>query len=332
MPSATRRRILRAAIASVGALTYAGAAWRAAPAHAQASTARTVPLAQNLHVLRVGDTNVVARTGAEGTVLVDGASAESSDALLEAVAALPAGGPVHTLFNTHWHPEQTGSNERLGRAGARIIAQENTRLWLTTDITYPWDGKHFEPLPAIAQPNETFYEEGELDSGVRYGYLRHAAHTDGDLYVHFPGANVLAVGDAASGAGWPFVDWWTGGWIGGIVGTMELLLALTDAETRVVPARGRILQRRDLEMQFEMYNTIYERLARLLNSGRGPDEAVAARPTEEFDAVMGPSEVFVRRAFESLWAYLSPDARVPGSRIEPQKLARSRPQTLEFTT
>jgi hypothetical protein len=57
-----------------------------------------------------------------------------------------------------------------------------------------------------------------------------------------------------------------------------------------------------------MYNVIYERLARMLNAGRGPDEVVAARPTAEFDAEMGPPDEFVRRAFESLWAYLSPDA------------------------
>ena len=250
----------------------------------------------------------MAQTGSAGTVLVDGASAADSDTLLDAVAALPGNAPVTTLFNTHWHPEQTGSNERLAAAGATIIAQENTRLWLTTDITWPWNGQRFEPLPEEAQPNLTFHDEGTLDSGVSYGYLRHAAHTDGDLYVHFPAENVLAVGGAASGAGWPLVDWWTGGWIGGIVGTMELLLALTDVETRIVPAHGRVLNRSDLEIQFAMYNTIYARLSGLLNSGRGPDEAVEARPTEEYEAEMGPSEEFVRRAFESLWAYLSPDA------------------------
>ena len=281
------------------------------PREARAQTGSgvaTQQLGDNLHVLTVAGNNIVAQAGPNGTVLVDGATAADSQALLDAVAALPQGGPVTTLFNTHWHSEQTGSNERLAAAGATIIAQENTRLWLTTDITWPWNGQRFEPLPEAARPNLTFYDEGELDSGVRYGYLRHAAHTDGDLYVQFPRENVLAVGGAASGAGWPLVDWWTGGWIGGIVGTMELLLALTNADTRIVPAHGRVLTRSDLEAQFEMYNTIYARLAGLLNSGRGPDEAVDARPTQEYDAEMGPSEEFVRRAFESLWAYLSPDA------------------------
>ena len=126
---------------------------------------------------------------------------------MKAVAGLPGGGPVHTIFNTHWHPEQTGSNEPLGKAGATIIAHENTRLWLTTDVTWPWNGQRFKRLPKIAQPNKTFYTTGKLDSGVRYGYIPDAAHTDGDLYVYFPKQNVLAVGDAVSGQGWPVVDY-----------------------------------------------------------------------------------------------------------------------------
>ena len=135
---------------------------------------------------------------------------------------MPGGGPVHTLFNTHWHPEQTGSNEQLGKAGATIIAQENTRLWLT-QTSLALERPDVQELPKIAQPNKTFYTTGKLDSGVRYGYISDAAHTDGDLYVYFPKQNVLAVGDAVSGQGWPVVDWWTGGWIGGIVGGLQRL-------------------------------------------------------------------------------------------------------------
>jgi glyoxylase-like metal-dependent hydrolase (beta-lactamase superfamily II) len=297
---------LRTALGSAAGIALGPTVLRIGSAQAQAVA--TTPLTDALHILTVDSINVLAKAGPDGTVLVDGGPAAVRAALLEAIAALPSSRPVRTLFNTHWHPEQTGLNEHVGTTGGAIIAQVNTRLWLSTDITYPWDGSRFEPLPEVAQPNETFYDEGELDSGVRYGYLRHAAHTDGDLYVQFPDANVLAVGDTVSGAGWPFVDWWTGGWIGGIVGNLELLLSLADAETRIVPARGPVLHRADLETQYAMYNVIYERLARMLNAGRGPDEAVAARPTAEFDASIGPSDEFVRRAFESLWAYLSPDA------------------------
>lgn len=269
----------------------------------------TLELSDGLFVVRIpGEANVVAQTDADGVLLVDGGSAGGSDRVMEAVLGLSGGGRVHTIFNTHWHPEQTGSNERLGSEGATIIAQENTRLWLTTDIVWPWDGQRFASLPEIGQPGRTFYDTGELDSGVRYGYIPDAAHTDGDLYVYFPDQNVLAVGDAVSGDGWSVVDWWTGGWIGGIVGGIERLMALADADTRIVPARGPVLGLADLEAQYEMYGEIYSRLSQLLSSGRGPDEAVEARPTAEYDARMGNPDEFVRRAFESQWAYLSPDA------------------------
>jgi glyoxylase-like metal-dependent hydrolase (beta-lactamase superfamily II) len=266
-------------------------------------------LSDDLFVVKIpGQANVVAQTGSSGVLLVDGGSAGAYDALMKAVATLPGGGPVHTIFNTHWHPEQTGSNEQLGRAGRAIIAHENTRLWLTTDVTWPWNGRRFTRVPRVAQPSKTFYTTGQLDSGVRYGYIPDAAHTDGDLYVHFPAQNVLAVGDAVSGEGWPIVDYATGGWMGGIVGALQRLQTLANAETRVVPARGPILGLADLKAQSEMYGTIYDRLTQLLNRGRGPGEAVEAQPTKEFDARMGNADEFVRRAFESLWGYLSPDA------------------------
>jgi hypothetical protein len=120
--------------------------------------------------------------------------------------------------------------------------------------------------------------------------------------------NVLAVGDAVYGAGWPSIDWWTGGWIGGLVGGLDMLLSVANEDTRFVPARGPVLGFNDLRRQYEMYATIWERLAKKLYGGGSPDEAVAAKPTQEFDDIMGPSEEFVRRAFQSLWAYLSPDA------------------------
>ena len=307
----TRRQILKAAIGGAAGIVLGAPVLRVSGAQAQAvpESAGTLRLADDLFVVRIpGEANVVAQTGADGVLLVDGGSAGASDALMKAVSGLPGGGPVRMLFNTHWHPEQTGSNERLGKAGVAIIAHENTRLWLTQNITWPWNGRRFTRLPRIAQPNKTFYDTGKLDSGVRFGYISDAAHTDGDLYVYFPKQNVLAVGDAVSGQGWPVVDWWTGGWIGGIVGGLQRLQTLANADTRIVPARGPMLSLADLKAQFEMYGTIYDRLNQLLNKGRGPSEAVAAQPTKEFDAQMGNPDEFVRRAFESLWAYLSPDA------------------------
>ena len=308
----TRRHILKGAIG--------GAAGLVLGAYARPASAETLKLADDLFVIGLpGQANVVAHTGASGVLLVDGGSAKAADELLKAVAALPGAAPVQTLVNTHWHPEQTGLNEQIGKAGKTIIAHENTRLWLSTDVTWSWNGQRFKRLPKVAQPNKTFYTTGQLDppkerregipvDSIRYGYIPDAAHTDGDMYVYFPTQNVLVVGDAVSNQGWPVVDWQTGGWIGGMAGATQRLQTLANADTRIVPARGAVMNLAELKAQATMYATIYDRLTTLLNKGRGPSEAVAAKPTKEFDAQMGNPDEFVRRAFESLWAYLSPDA------------------------
>ena len=298
----TRRGFLKAAAVGL-----------AAPcAFTQTPQITTTELAPNLFLLTGAGANVLVRTGT-GTgdntvVLVDGGLAQNAATLTQAVMALPNSGPVRTLFNTHWHPEQTGSNQSLGMAGASIIAHENTRLWLQQNITWPYNGQKFKKFPKIAQPNKTFYDKGTLDNGIRCGYISDAAHTDGDLYVYFPQQNILAVGDAAYGQGWPVIDWWTGGWLGGIVGGLQRIQTVANRETKIVPAQGPVLSFADITAQVEIFGTIYDRLVQMLNKGRGPSEAVDAGPAKEYEARMGNSDAFVHRAFESLWAYLSPDA------------------------
>ena len=267
---ATRRGFLKAAAAGL-----------AAPcAFAQNPKISATPLGDNLYLLTGAGANVVAHTGADGIVMVDGGLAQNAAALAQAVAALPNGGPVKTLFNTHWHPEQTGSNFTLGRAGATIIAQENTRLWLQQNITWPWNHQTFQKFPKIAQPNKTFYDKGALDSGIRYGYIPDAAHTDGDLYVYFPQQNVLAVGDAAYGQGWPVVDWWTGGWIGGIAGGLRRLQTIANKDSKIVPGQGPLLSYADIHAQAEMYETINDRLTQMINKGHSPSDGVGAKPAK----------------------------------------------------
>jgi glyoxylase-like metal-dependent hydrolase (beta-lactamase superfamily II) len=277
----TRRQLIQAALGGVAGLALGGRASRLlaqAPevrlqpeTTAPATTAATERLADDLFVIRIpGEANIVAHASSAGVLLVDGGSARATDAVMKSVASLPGGGQVHTLFNTHWHPEQTGLNETIGKAGKTIIAHENTRLWLATDVTWPWNGQTFKRLPKIAQPNKTFYTSGKLESGIQYGYVSDAAHTDGDLYAYFPQQNVLAVGDVVSNQGWPQVDWVTGGWIAGIVGGLQRISTIGNEKTIIVPGRGPVMTMADLKTHYDMYGAIYDRLSKLLNSGRGP--------------------------------------------------------------
>jgi glyoxylase-like metal-dependent hydrolase (beta-lactamase superfamily II) len=311
MPEMRRRRdFLTAALGSAVGLSLAELAPSAALSAEAAEPIVAAPLSGDLTVFAGAGCNVVAARDRDGVLLVDGGLEARSKELLEAAhRAVP--GRIHTLVNTHWHPEQTGSNERLGADGATIISHENTRLWLGYANRDPDDpSRTYGPLPVKARPNHTFYATEKAQIGaepVEYGYLLQA-HTDGDIYAFFRNSNVLVTGGVVSGAGWPIIDYRTGGWLIGMIDGLKTLISLADEHTRVVPANGPVLTRAELQAQATMYSTISERLLKMLRQGLGPDEVIARKPTAEFDAKWGDPTQFVTLAFKSLWGHFAPDA------------------------
>jgi cyclase len=254
--------------------------------------------------------NVVVVKGMNGIALVDGGLREHSDDLTAAALKAMSAKRVDVLFNTHWHPEQTGSNEKLGKAGTKIIAHENTKLWLGYRNPTPWAQGEYGPLSPKALPNETIYTKASMTVGsehIDYGYLLQA-HTDGDIYVHCRDSNVLVTGGVVSGAGWPVIDYGTGGWMGGMIDALRTVSSLCNDTTKIIPANGPVLTKADLETQRAMYATIFDRLQKAMRKGLGPDETLATEPAKEFEAKWGDSKQFVVMAFKSMWGHLAPDA------------------------
>jgi cyclase len=306
----TRRGFLEAATVSC-----AGAALAALPLGAVAAESKvrlaTQELGGGLALISGAGANVLAFGSPQGALLFDGGTRVHSKALLQLAPAAVGAKKVHTLVNTHWHPEQTGSNEALGRQGARIIAHENTRLWLARkSIIVDWAPTPFLALPKVAQPNKSFYTTDTLEFGgetIALGHLGQA-HTDGDLYAWLPKANVLVAGGVVSSAGWPLMDWQTGGWIGGLVGAYDRLLKIANDGTKVIPADGPIIGHRELQAHRDMYFQIFDRLVKQLIKGMGPEEAYQSGPAKEFEAQWGDSKTFVLASFRSLWGHYAPDA------------------------
>jgi glyoxylase-like metal-dependent hydrolase (beta-lactamase superfamily II) len=302
----------RSFVTSLGAATALGAL---RPGALLASTSRDAlvaeHLADDLLLVRGAGANVVVMRDAAGLAFVDGGLAANSAALLSLAQRELGAKAVHTLINTHWHREQTGLNERLGKQGVKIIAHENTRLWLSTTVRYEPDGPPLLPLPVAARPNATTYTSGELklgDETARYGYLSQA-HTDGDLYVYFTRANVLVTGGVVAGNGWPTADWVTGGWINGTIAGYKTLMDLCNESTRVVTANGdRLFSKADLQAERDMLVKLSDQLGKMMRSGFGPADMLAANPAKDYVAKMGDPTRFLTESFKSMWPRMAPDA------------------------
>jgi len=263
-------------------------------------------LAADLVAIAGAGANVVARRGADGLLLVDGGSAQQSKELLAFLEGRTPGSPVQVLFNTSWRDEHTGSNETLGARGAKIASHVNTKLWLGGDFDVDWEDRHYAPRPAAALPGMTFYTSGSLDFGgrkVEYRYLPRA-HTDGDIAVFFPDANVLAVGALLAVGSYPVPDYATGGWIGGLEAATRALLAGTDASTKIVPSAGAVCGRAELESQLTLCTAVKERVADAYRRGLSYKEFVATNPTQEFDAARGDPSLFLKLVHKGAWAHL----------------------------
>jgi glyoxylase-like metal-dependent hydrolase (beta-lactamase superfamily II) len=246
---------------------------------------------------------------AGGALMIDGGLAANADALLAAVRNVTGNSRIHTLINTHWHPEQTGANEAVGRDGGVIFAHEKTRMYLSNTVSsVTFEGRR-PPLPEAARPNRTTHGDGSLEfAGQRidYGYMP-AAHTDGDLYVHFPEKNLLVAGGVVSGEEWPLLDYRNGAWLGGRVRAYERLAELVDPDTRVVPARGRLTTGSDIVRHRDMYQELFLTMIGYLNMGLGPEDAVERNPLEPYEAELGDSSMFVYGALRSMLVAYVPD-------------------------
>jgi glyoxylase-like metal-dependent hydrolase (beta-lactamase superfamily II) len=290
---AQRREFLRSLAAGAAALSLP----RVVFSQAGVSATR---LSDSLTLISGAGNNIVALAGNSGNLLVDCGDAAHAQEVLKLT------GPVSTVINTHWHSESTGANEAMAKVGAKLVSHVNTQLWMTQEIIHDWEKKIFPPRAKEAWPTETFYTTGRNTSGAEpaeYG-LMPMAHTDGDIYVHFPLSNVLVVGDVVQPGQLPLLDFPTGGWIGGMQEAHRTVLRLANDTTRIVPARGPVVTRAEVQSSLDVLTKVREQLVKLLKQGKGPKDMIEAKAVQEFQGQLaGDPDAFIFTAYRGLWAH-----------------------------
>ena len=256
---------------------------------AAASPIVTHGLRSGISVLEGSGGNIAVLTGSDGKLLIDAGISVSRSQLTKALATL-GGEPITHLVNTHWHFDHADGNEWLHAAGAKIIAQANTKKHLSgVQRVEDWD-YNFLPHSRGGIPSEVFAVDYKLKLNGASIDLKHygPAHTDSDISVTFAEANVVHVGDTFWNGIYPFIDYSTGGSIDGMIAASDANLAATTADTIIIPGHGNpVSNKAELQEFRDMLVGIRDNVAKLKKQGRSRDETVAAKPTAAFDAKWG---------------------------------------------
>jgi glyoxylase-like metal-dependent hydrolase (beta-lactamase superfamily II) len=304
MPRQKPWAFILATMLALAPLYSAGPARAQRPAPGQGEDG-TQTIAPGLYSLNWGTMglNVGMFAGEDGILLVD-AQDERAVPRLQSEIAKRSGQPVRLVVNTHWHFDHVGGNDTFRKEGAVIVAHEATRTRMMTDQANPLGGEQ-RAFPAAFWPTLTFADSISLHfngDDVDVIHVPHA-HTDGDVIVRLRKANVLFAADLFNNGDYTRVDL-RGGSLDGMIAAYEMLLPTLDDNVKVVPGRGRVATKKDLEAYLAVMKALRVRIAKLIAEGKSVEEAVALKPTAEFDAKWAngpiPANDIVREVYADL--------------------------------
>lgn len=287
----------RLAAALAAALALAGPA--AAQQDFSKVEVKAEKLADTVWMLTGAGGNLGLSAGEDAVFLVDDQYAPLTEKIVAAIAQVSPK-PVRFVLNTHWHGDHVGGNEKLGRAGAVIVAHDNTRKRLSTEQFLEMWRATVKPLPKAGLPVVTFSQDTtfHLNGEAIRAFHVPRAHTDGDVVVHFTGSDVIHMGDVFWNRLYPLIDTGSGGTIDGMVAAVDRALALAGPKTRIIPGHGPLATRDDLVAYREMLATIGSRIKAMIREGKKLEEIVDANPTADFDAAWGKGFIPPRKFAE----------------------------------
>jgi len=288
-----------------------------------------LPVQGNVYMLVGAGGNVTVQAGKDGVLLVDTEYAQLSDKILAAIQGITKA-PIRYIVNTHMHPDHTGGNEKLAKAGstiaggnvtgdvrdagvgAAIVAHENVLTRMSAAVP----GQ--PPTPFGMLPTDTYFGASKnLFFNGEAAQILHvpAAHTDGDSIVFFRRSDVISAGDIFTPGNYPVIDLVHGGSVQGLVAGLNKIIEIAvpaekqEGGTYVIPGHGRLCDQADVVEYRDMLTIIRDRFQDAVKKGMTLEQVKAGRLTRDYDPLYGATsgfwttDMFVEAVYKSLSAH-----------------------------
>ena len=290
---------------------------------------QVLPVQGNLYIIAGAGGNIAVQVGQEGVLVVDTGLAGTSDAVLSEIRKL-SDKPLQYILNTHFHPDHTGGNEAIRKAGVTITganvtgnltdaavgAQIVAHLNVLNRMSAPTGAQ--APTPPGAWPTDTDFirDHKDLFFNDEPVQMLHqpAAHTDGDSLVWFRRSDVLVTGDIFVTTSYPFIDIEHGGSIKGEIDALNNIIDITvpkheeEGGTYVIPGHGRVCDEWEVVEYRDMVTIIRDRVQAAIKDGKSLAQIKEDHLTRDYDARydtktgFGGANQFIEAVYKSLTA------------------------------
>lgn len=275
------------------------------------------PINDSMRVAFGAGGNVLAAAGGGGTLLVDTKNAGYGKVLRAEAEAI--GGPVQRVINTHHHGDHIGGNPfftgevpvisqargvaRASAAGEQTIGgllddpigrlerlNQQVRGMEISSAAKNAGSESVAAFVAMAesmQPssfaaNQTFDGELEVTVGTTRVELRYIdrGHTDNDIFVFIPEANVIHAGDLFFNSMHPFIDTGAGATTVGWQRCIDAMIALADGDTVCIPGHGDISDINGLRSFHGYFDILRAFVHKEIDAGRRREQIMEMQPPE----------------------------------------------------
>lgn len=264
-----------------------------------------VEVTPNIFYLKGRGGNVGLLSWEGGNLIVDSQFKPLGDKLKAKINEI-SGNKTKYLINSHFHGDHLGGNANWSAEGVSIIAHENVRARVQMNFRNEILKRDVKAQPEEVWPVITFSENMSLYVGeerVNIVFIP-SAHTDGDALIHFASSNVIHTGDVFVRYGYPFIDVSAGGSIDGIIGGLDKIIELSDADTKIIPGHGELATREDVKKLKDVLSDSRAIISKLKDQGKSLDDILTLKPLAKYDEQYSGSfingQVFIQLVYESL--------------------------------